>query len=131
LREVFLCPKVIALITTKKKWFLVSATRPPLVGLGLVICALVLIFMRRRITQISVSLKLVFVATLKGFIHIIGNYLNLFVLIAIPLSVHSVLTTSGGLVFSALLGIILKEKPTFRTILSLLTAIVAITLAVM
>ena len=70
-------------------------------------------------------------ATLSGVIQAVANFINFSLLKIIPISVHSVVTTGGVLVFSALISLVMREKFTMRNGISLAIAIIAVVLAVL
>ncbi len=66
-----------------------------------------------------------------GLLNAVGNYFNLYALIDIPVTVHSVVTTGMVLIGSALIGLCIREKLTLRGGISLGFAIAATVLSVL
>ncbi len=66
-----------------------------------------------------------------GALNAIGNYFNILVLISIPISVHSVITTGGVLISSALIGLLFKEKISVKSGISLLFALAATVVSIL
>ncbi len=91
----------------------------------LAVSGIVLLYIYRKINKTKPTLKACSYAIGGGLIHSIGNYLNIFALISVPVMIHSVITTGMVLVFSALLGLLYKEKLTAKGIVSILFALIA------
>ena len=87
---------------------------------------IVIIFLAIKAKENILSAKGVGISLSGGLLNAIGNYFNLYVLIFIPVAVHSVITTAGMLVFSALLScFMLKDKLTERQIIALILSVCA------
>lgn len=91
----------------------------------LLICAIILLYLSLRFRENSFSLKAAGLAVGGGIANAVGNYFNLFALLAIPISVHSVMTTGTVLIFSAVIGLFVKEKPSRKGLISLVLALAA------
>lgn len=91
----------------------------------LVICAVILIYLFAKSKEKIFSWKAVGLSVGGGVANAVGNYFNLFALLAIPISVHSVMTTGMVLIFSALIGLFVKERPSRKGVVSLLLALAA------
>ncbi len=90
----------------------------------------VLLFLYIKAKEKHPSLRACFFALGGGLLNAVGNYLNLFALIAIPITVHSVVTTGLVLIGSAVIGLFIKEKPSKKAIASLLFALIAVVFSV-
>ncbi len=66
-----------------------------------------------------------------GLLNAVGNYFNLYALISIPVTIHSVVTTGLVLVGSALIGLCIKEKLTPKATISILFALLATVFSVL
>lgn len=95
----------------------------------LLVCIVVLIILRIKSKENSFSLKGAGFALGSGLLNSIGNYFNLFVLISIPITVHSILTTGLTLVFSAVITFLSRERLTQKNIISLILALAATVLS--
>ena len=91
----------------------------------IVVSIVILLILNAKDKQKVINVKSVIFGCASGLFNAVGNYFNLFVLIFIPVTVHSVVTTGGVLIFSAILGLFYKEKITKRITLSLIFALVA------
>jgi len=91
----------------------------------LVICAVILICLMAKSREKIFSWKAVGLSVGGGVSNAVGNYFNLFALLAIPISVHSVMTTGMVLIFSALIGLFVKERPSRKGWISLLLSLAA------
>ncbi len=92
-------------------------------------CVLCVIYVRTK--QRHPTIKACMFSLGGGALNAIGNYLNLFALITIPVMVHSVVTTGLVLVGSALIGLFIKEKITVRHMMSLAFALAATVFSVL
>ena len=65
-------------------------------------------------------------AVASNLLNSIGNYFGILVLIYIEISVHSIITTAGMLIFSFIIGkIIMKEKTGERNVIALILSVCA------
>lgn len=98
--------------------------------INLAVCSIIIIVLCIKAKKNIFSVKGAGFALSDGLVNSVGNYFNLFALIAIPISVHSIITTGMTLVFSAVLSVMCKEKISKRNVISLLFALAASVLAV-
>lgn len=91
----------------------------------LLICAVILIVLFSKSKEKVFSWKAAGLSLGGGLANAVGNYFNLFALLAIPISVHSVMTTGMVLIFSAVIGLFVKERPSRKGWVSLLLSLAA------
>lgn len=97
--------------------------------LRIAVSIIVLMILNAKNKEKVINAKAIACGFASGLFNAVGNYFNLFVLIFIPVTVHSVITTGGVLIFSAILGLFFKEKITKRMSISLICALVATVLS--
>ncbi len=96
------------------------------------VCSIALLYYAKKSREFQrvFSFAPIFWSMLGGIIMAIANYINIDTLKYVDVAVHSVITTGGTLVFSALIGLCIKEKITLRTVISVTIALVAVVFAV-
>lgn len=98
-------------------------------AIRMAVCIIIILIINQKDNTIVLTTKAVIYGFASGLLNAVGNYFNLFVLIFIPITVHSVITTGATLIFSAILGLLFKEKITKRTAAALLLALGATVLS--
>ncbi len=100
-------------------------------AIRLIVSAAILIFFYFIKKKAKPSARAGAMALGGGLLNAVGNYFNLYALIDIPVTVHSVMTTGMVLIGSAVIGLFLKEKISGKAAISLALALVAVVLSVL
>lgn len=101
----------------------------------LAVCAVLLVALAKKVSlridfKKTFALKSSVFSLLSGLSNLLGNFWSLALLTIIPVSVHSLVTSGGTIVFSALIDRISGQKINLKGLLSLIIAVIAIALAI-